>query len=316
MTELVHYVSLNSVQAGCLGASICQVKLTLERWPSGASHNRRPASEIAEFKEVAGFHLGGEASALFTELRSGWRLASAENTSLTMGTRVGCRISPSKPGSVECKLLMMSIMIPNLPRILGPLCAVFMAHAAHATLFVYEATLSGPAEDPPIPSPGTGSALVTYDSVAQTLRVEVSFADLIGNTTVAHIHAPTAVPFAGNVGVATPTPTFPGFPAGVTSGSYDHTLDLTAASSYNAPFLNANAGDTALAEVALATALAEGRAYLNIHSTFSGSGEIRGFLNLARTVHVPDGSSSVALLAAAFLGLFLLTRPARALPVR
>jgi hypothetical protein len=152
---------------------------------------------------------------------------------------------------VEYIMLMIHIMNRKFTRILGLLCAVFMAQAAHATLFVYEAVLSGPAEDPPVDSPGTGSALVTYDSVARTLRVEFSFADLVGPTTVAHIHGPTAVPFAGTAGVATTLPSFPGFPAGVTSGSYDETFDLTAASSYSPSFLtNSGLGDEGQAEVA------------------------------------------------------------------
>ena len=83
----------------------------------------------------------------------------------------------------------------------------------------YTATLSGPNEAPPNASPGTGTSLVTYDDVAHTLRVEASFSGLIGTTTAAHIHAPTAVPFTGTIGVATQTPSFSGFPLGVTSGT-------------------------------------------------------------------------------------------------
>ena len=81
-----------------------------------------------------------------------------------------------------------------------------------------------------------------------------------------------------SVGVATPTPSFPAFPHGVTSGSYDHTLDMTLASSYNAPFLAARGGSTALAESDFWLYLHEGRAYLNLHSSVFPGGEIRGFL--------------------------------------
>ncbi len=76
----------------------------------------------------------------------------------------------------------------------------------------------------------------------------------------------------------TTTPTFAGFPLGVTSGSYNNTLDLTLASSYNPAYITANGGTTATAEAALAAAIASGRAYLNIHSSVFGGGEIRGFL--------------------------------------
>jgi hypothetical protein len=77
--------------------------------------------------------------------------------------------------------------------------------------------------------------------------------------------------------VATPTPSFPGFPAGVTSGSYDQIFDLTLASSFNAAFITAN-GSVAGAEAALAAGLDAGRAYFNSHTNFASGGEIRGFL--------------------------------------
>jgi hypothetical protein len=99
--------------------------------------------------------------------------------------------------------------------------------------------------------------------------------NLIGNTTAAHIHYCVDAP--GTVGVATPTPSFPGFPLGVTSGSYDQIFDLTLSSSFNAAFLTTH-GSLAGAEAALAAGLDAGQAYFNIHTTFSPGGEIRGFL--------------------------------------
>src|SRR5262249_1322826 len=110
------------------------------------------------------------------------------------------------------------------------------------------------------------------------LHVHVDFQGLIGTTTASHIHSATAVPGTGTAGVATTTPTFAGFPLGVTAGTYDNTLDLTLASSYNPSFITANGGTTASAELALAGGIAAGKAYWNIHSTFAPGGEIRGFL--------------------------------------
>jgi hypothetical protein len=86
------------------------------------------------------------------------------------------------------------------------------------------------------------------------------------------------VALTGTAGVATTTPYFAGFPIGVSSGTYDVTLDLTQSSSYNGSFVTGNGGTTATAESALLSAIASGKAYLNIHSTTFGSGEIRGFL--------------------------------------
>ena len=105
--------------------------------------------------------------------------------------------------------------------------AACLAWPAAAVPVTYIASLSGPAEDPPVPSPGTGSAAVVIDTVAHTLHVKVDFADLIGTTTAAHIHGPTLVPFEGTASVITAVPFFPGFPLGVTSGSYDQIFDLT-----------------------------------------------------------------------------------------
>lgn len=151
-----------------------------------------------------------------------------------------------------------------------------MPAAAHTQ--VYVATLSGAAESPPVTSTGTGRVRVTIDDHDFTMRVQATFADLVGTTTVAHIHCCTALPVTGTAGVATPVPSFPGFPAGVTAGSYDQLFDMTVASSYNPSFLAANGGNTGAAFSALITGIADGKAYLNIHSTFVPSGEIRGFL--------------------------------------
>ncbi len=153
-----------------------------------------------------------------------------------------------------------------------------VAPVSQAALLQYSAVLSGPAESPPNASPGTGLALVDYDNVAHTLHVNVVFSGLVGTTTASHIHAATAVAGTGTAGVATTTPTFAGFPLGVTAGIYDNTLDLTLASSYNPSYVTANGGTNASAELALTSAIAAGKAYLNVHSTAFPGGEIRGFL--------------------------------------
>jgi hypothetical protein len=155
-------------------------------------------------------------------------------------------------------------------------CFIF-APRAEAAVFMFGANLAGPNEVPPVASPGTGSALVTVDNVADTMRVQLTFAGLTSNSTAAHIHC--CAPLGTNAPVATTTPAFVGFPTGVTSGSLDQTYDMTLAGSYSAAFLSSNGGSTATAFSTLLTGLEAGQTYLNIHTVNHPGGEIRGQLS-------------------------------------
>lgn len=181
--------------------------------------------------------------------------------------------------------------------------ALLLASIAQAHTVIYTTTLNGPAEAPPNASPGFGTATVTFDLDLVTMRVEVDFSSLLGNVTASHIHAATAAAGTGTAGVATQTPTFTGFPLGVTSGTYDHTFDMTLAGSYNAAFVTANGGTVSGALNALVLALDSGKAYLNIHTNVFPAGEIRGFLTA-----VPEPATYATLLGLAALGVVALRR--------
>lgn len=184
--------------------------------------------------------------------------------------------------------------------VLAATAAMLLANPGWAHELVYIGSLSGANESPPNASTGTGTATLTIDDHLNTVHVQFSFSNLVGTVTAAHIHAPTAVAFAGTAGVATTTPTFTGMlngvNLGVKAGAYDHLFDMSLASSWNAAYLNAapRNGDTSLAFSSFITSIADGKAYLNIHSSSVPGGEIRTFFTLAP---VPEPESYALMLA-------------------
>jgi hypothetical protein len=186
--------------------------------------------------------------------------------------------------------------------------ALIASLPAQAAQTVYTTTLTGANESPPVASTGIGLGIVTIDDTAFTMRVQTVFTGLVGTVTVAHIHCCTTVPGAGNVGVATPTPTFPGFPTGVSTGSYDVTFNMLQPSSWNPTYINNNGGTPASAFAALVAGMNAGSAYLNIHSTFATGGEIRGFF--APNLPIPE-PGTYALMALGLAGVAVAARRRR-----
>ena len=141
------------------------------------------------------------------------------------------------------------------------LAFLLLAASSHAKS--YSTTLAPEAPG----ATGGGTAWFEYDSFAHTLAINITFFGLSGTTTIAHIHAATAVAFTGTAAPATQVPTFIGFPTGLQEGEFDlANYDLSAAASYNPNFITANGGTVAGAEAALIAAFDEGKAYLNIHT--------------------------------------------------
>jgi hypothetical protein len=136
------------------------------------------------------------------------------------------------------------------------------------------------------------------------MTLDVTFSGLLGLTTASHIHccAPTS---NDNAPVATQTPSFIGFPLGVTSGSFTNTFDMTLASSYRPGFIADHGGTPDTAFDYLLAGMLAGQAYLNIHTQTFPGGEIRGTL-----IQVPE-PASIALLGLALAGLGVARRRAR-----
>lgn len=161
--------------------------------------------------------------------------------------------------------------------IIALVCAFLGAPVAQAVPITFFASLDQN-EPTPTGSAGTGTVSVVIDTVANTLVIDAQWSGLGSPTTVAHIHCCTAVANAGAVGVAVTPGTLPGFPVGVTAGTYHVELDTEAVATYTGAFLTANGGTTAGAEAGLLAGLLAEKAYFNIHTTGFPSGEIRGFL--------------------------------------
>jgi hypothetical protein len=180
---------------------------------------------------------------------------------------------------------------------------VLPASSASAAILEFGGSLSGLSETTINNSPGSGLAHVTVDDVLMTMRVEVTFQDLLGLTTASHIHCCAA---ANNTAmVATELPSFTGFPLGVQSGTYDHTFDMSLAAAFNPAFVTAHGGTVEGAFDALIGGMMTNTAYLNIHTNLFPAGEIRAQLS-----PVPE-MSTWAMLILGFGALGLAFRRAR-----
>jgi hypothetical protein len=184
--------------------------------------------------------------------------------------------------------------------------ALLSASRAHADPILFSAVLTGAAEAEDTGSPGLGFALISYEPSQHLLGVLAGFTGLTTPTIAAHIHCCIDPP--GEVGIATPVPTFPGFPSGVTSGFYDQSFNLTDPASYNPAFLLASGDNPMAAELTLTQGLSSGRAYLNIHTTAFPLGEIRGFLTAVGSPGPIPEPTSFVLLGTGLLGAVVVRR--------
>jgi len=157
--------------------------------------------------------------------------------------------------------------------------SLMLCAAASAATENFYGLLDGMGENPDIATSATGFGTAMYDSVANTLEVDLSFSGLSSPSNNAHIHC-CAAP-NNTAGVAIDFPSV-GFPIGVTSGFFSHTFDLGLAATYNTTYRDNSGGTALLARNRLLdsmrglTGTGLGIAYFNIHTTMFGGGEIRG----------------------------------------
>jgi hypothetical protein len=161
----------------------------------------------------------------------------------------------------------------SMTKLLAGVVLAASAMTANSALITYRATLGPEA----VGATGSGLVNLAYDNVTNDLTIDTSWSGLSGTTTAAHIHCCTATPFTGTVGVAVTPSTLPGFPVGVTSGTYSRIIDLDLSASFTSAFLTNSGGTVAGARAALFAGLDAGKGYFNIHTTAFPGGEIRGF---------------------------------------
>jgi hypothetical protein len=156
--------------------------------------------------------------------------------------------------------------------------------------------LLGGNENPPVAGGGSGGEVgsgILFDTVTLQLMINIAwgsgngFTNLTGNATAGHIHGPTADPapisFTENAPVWIPLDSLPGWNPSATNGGLSGTVPLTAEQ---------------------ATALQEGRLYINVHTSVNPGGEIRGYLI------VPE-PATLALLTLGTLSILPILRRAR-----
>jgi hypothetical protein len=177
-----------------------------------------------------------------------------------------------------------------------------------ASPLVFEATLS---DERMLPrTDGRGEATVTYDPDFHTLRIEATFSGLASPTTAARILCcPNYWGYDGGL-IAIGSPTLPGFPTGVTNGSYDSGwLDLTLSGTWGSEFVEAHGGTLAAAEMALvhASSNQSGATTAVFSIVTNGGAGIEGFLDT-----VPEPAIGILLVPLA--GLLVAARGRRFSP--
>ncbi len=182
--------------------------------------------------------------------------------------------------------------------------------AAHATLFTFNATLSGANERPtPVATSANGLAILQYndqgtgDLLDDTFSVAVAAFGLSGPASGYHIHAaatpeetaPVRVNFENSPFISTLEGSLPGehsIVIGGTTGVVSVTPGIT---NGNIPATAATATNAGHPAMSFLQALQSHLAYVNIHTELNPSGEIRG--QLIQVTAVPEPETYALMLA-------------------
>jgi hypothetical protein len=156
-------------------------------------------------------------------------------------------------GSTWVDLLTTSANTATIPRAL-PMTFYRIQDGAAKTVTLFKSVLNGANERPPITPPPTGTGIGLLSLDGTTASYWLSYKDLTGPATLAHVHGPADTNTAAGVmfNIAPPG----GFGTG-TSGVISGSATITSEQASN---------------------ITAGLTYFNVHTAVNGSGEIRGQL--------------------------------------
>ncbi|MDQ2842785.1 MAG: CHRD domain-containing protein [Acidobacteriota bacterium] len=175
-------------------------------------------------------------------------------------------------------------------------CAGLLATVSPARAdFVATATLT-PGADGATGSKGSGMATVDWLSASSTFTYTLSWANLTGSATMAHIHY-------GAVGVSGPV-VIPFFMSPMPA------TDTISGTLTSADFVaDPSSGINTIAD--MATAIMNGNGYVNIHTAQYPAGELRGQLAVSSTA-TPEPATTGLMLTALAAGAVMFFRRRRA----
>lgn len=153
---------------------------------------------------------------------------------------------------------------------------------------------NGPNPDGSTPSEATGHGYVRYDSGTNMMTVFYNWDNLFGELTKLHIHGPatSAMSIPQHVIETFGPPDVP-MSVGLHTGSWTDTFELQTL---------VQTGFPDLSPAQIVEIMQDGLAYVNIHTSVYGTGEIRG--NLGEPVIVPEPAAATIAIAGLMALLF------------